>query len=200
MVRLKPFFLPILLLTAHLFISPLNGLAAPLEPLRVYMDWTPSVEFAGMYAAIEKGWYRDAGIDLKMVFNGLDIIPNVIAGQADIGMHSGHDLIRWSATSSGLKAFAAQYQLNPNCIVVGKESNIKNLKELKGKTLGIFSKQDYDIYRIMLGFHGLSLSDVKFKEISTFKEIEIIALLRSKAVDAIIAWEFNWTIVCSLSF
>lgn len=171
---------------------------SPLQSLRVYLDWYPNIEFAGMYAAIEKGWYKDAGIDLKTVFSGLDIIPNVLKGQADIGMHSAHDLIRHIGNGAPVKAFAAQYQLNPNSIIVPADSDIHSLKDLRGKTLAIFSPQEYDMYRVMLGFHGLSLSDCKFKNIDTFQEKELIQLLKNKVVDAMIAWEFNWTITFSL--
>ncbi len=166
--------------------------------LRVYMDWYPNIEFAGLYAAQEKGWYKAAGIDLELVFEGLDIIPNVLKGKADIGMHSGHDIIRHVGAGENIKAFAAQYQLNPNSIVVGQDSGISSVKELKGKTLGVFAPQDRDMYRVMLGYHGLTLDDVKFKEIKTFKEAEIIEILKSKQVDAIIAWEFNWTVTFAL--
>ncbi len=172
--------------------------AKRLERLRVYLDWFPNVEFAGMYAAQKRGWYKEAGIDLRMVFHGLEIIPNVLRGDADIGMHSAHDLVRWAGRKPRVKAFAAQYQLNPNCIVVGKNSNIKSIKDLKGKTLGVLAPQEYDMFRVMLGHAGLSFSDVTFKPVSTFNESELVDLLRSGAVDGIIAWEFNWTITFAL--
>lgn len=192
-----PVAVRLFLIVAGLLSFASHAIAQPLRPLRVYLDWFPNVEFAGMYAAQEKGWYREAGIDLKLVFEGLDIIPNVLKGKADIGMHSAHDLIRNSGKNS-LKAFAAQYQLNPNSIIVPQNSPVQSIKDLKGKTLGLFSEQERDMYRVMLGFHGLSLNDVKFKQINTFKEPELIQLMRSGQVDAMIAWEFNWTITFAL--
>lgn len=52
--------------------------------------------------------------------------------------------------------------------------------------------------RVMLGSHGLTLKDVHFVLIKTFNPQEIIEILRNKKVDAIIAWEFNWTITFAL--
>ena len=198
---MKAKFLTILLLFLAFPVSVFSNddsSSEKLQPLRVYLDWTPNIEFAGMYAALEKGWYEKVGIDLKMVFEGLDIIPNVLKGKADIGMHSAHDLINYVEKGSTLKAFAAQYQLNPNSIVVGKNSGINSVKDLKGKVLGVFSPQEYGMFQIMLEYNGLSLSDVKFKDIKTFRESEIIDLLKSGTVDAIIAWEFNWTVTFAL--
>ena len=182
-----------------MFISACSAQAATTpQKLRVYMDWFPNIEFAGIYAAQEKGWYREAGIDLELVFDGLDIIPNVLKGKVDIGMDSGHDLIRHAGKDTTIKAFAAQYQLNPNCIVVRKDLPVNSLADLKGRTLGVFAPQDLDMYRVMLGYNGLSLNDVKFKEIHTFKESELIELLKKHEVDGFIAWEFNWTVTFSL--
>jgi ABC-type nitrate/sulfonate/bicarbonate transport system substrate-binding protein len=168
------------------------------QSLRVYLDWFTNVEFAGMIVAMEKGWYQDEGIDLKMIHKDLDIIPRVLKGEADIGMHSGQDLIKYVSKGEKVKAIAALYQLNPNCIIVPQNSKIRSVKDLKGKTLAVFAPQDYGIYSIFLKNSGLSLEQVKFKDVTTFKESEIIKLFKSKVIDASIAWEFNWTLTFSL--
>lgn len=172
--------------------------AAHAEKLRVYLDWFPNAEFAGMFVAKQKGWYKDASIELETVFNGLDIIPNVLKGDADIGMDSAHDLIKHINRGAKIKAFAAQYQLNPNSIAVPKDSPIRSIRDLKGKKLGIFSPQEYEMYRVMLGNSELTLKDVLFVPIKTFQPEELIEIFKSKKVDAFIAWEFNWTITFAL--
>jgi len=178
--------------------TPLRAAAAAppakkLDTLRVYLDWSMNVEFAGEYAALKKGWYAEEGIDPKFVFDGIEIIPNVMKGMADIGMQSGHDIIRHIGQGTKIKAFSAKYQISPDSIVVNQDSEIRAIKDLKGKRVGVFSTQEYDMFRVMLGSAGLTMQDVTFVPIKTFVETEIIALMRAKTVDAIIAWEFNWT-------
>lgn len=193
-------FVSFLLMSNLLQVIPfsLDCDASELRKIRIYLDWFPSVEFAGIYAAIEKGWYRDAGIEILTVHKGLNIIPAVEAGEADIGLAQGHDLIRAIANGSKINAFAANYQMSPVCILVGKDSNIKSVKDLKGKVLGIFSPQEYDIYKIMLASNGLTLADVKFKNINTLNELEVMSLMKNKFVDGVTAWEFNWGVTFSL--
>ena len=38
--------------------------AAELKKVRLYLDWFLNVEFAGVYAAMEKGCYKNAGIEV----------------------------------------------------------------------------------------------------------------------------------------
>lgn len=186
------------LFIAFLLFASSTAFGKPLTPLRVYLDWFPNVEFSGIFVAKEKGYYEREGIDVIPVFNGLDIIPSVLKGQADIGMDSAHDLIRHIGQHDAIKAFSAQYQLNPNSILVGKDSGISSVRDLKGKTIGVFSDQEYDMFRIMLASNNLKMTDVQFKPVKTFKEAEIIELMRKHEFDAIIAWEFNWTVTFPL--
>jgi ABC-type nitrate/sulfonate/bicarbonate transport system substrate-binding protein len=166
------------------------------KELRVYLDWFYNIEFTGMFLALEKGWYQEKGIELKLVFKDLNIIERVINGEADVGMHSANELIKYTAKGHPLKAIAAKYQINPHCIVTGKD--IQKLSDLKNKVIGILSPQEYELYTVMLNHVGLGLSDVTFKEIDTFNENELLGLLRSKTIDALMAWEFSWTLTFSL--
>ena len=40
--------------------------AAPFEEVTVQLNWKHQFEFAGFYAAIEKGFYREAGLDVTL--------------------------------------------------------------------------------------------------------------------------------------
>lgn len=166
--------------------------------LRVHLDWIPDAEFAGVFVAMERGWYKKAGIDIELVSAGFDKMPILKKGLLEVGIHSGQDLIRHVATGSPVRVFAANYQISPVCIVVGQDSGINSVKDLKGKIVGVFAPQDYDTYRIMLGNHGLTLDDVTIKKVETINEVEIEKKLRSGELDAITAWEFNWTLTLPL--
>jgi ABC-type nitrate/sulfonate/bicarbonate transport system substrate-binding protein len=70
-----------------LFASPQ---ACALEQVSLQLKWQHQFQFAGYYAALEKGFYRDAGLDVEVREGGPDVDANkvVAAGQADFrGMH-----------------------------------------------------------------------------------------------------------------
>ena len=40
--------------------------AADLVPVTMQLDWKPNVQFAGLVVAVEKGYYREAGLDVRL--------------------------------------------------------------------------------------------------------------------------------------
>src|SRR4051812_41160000 len=77
--------------------------AAPVRPLRLHLDWFPDAEFAGVFVAIQKGWYKQEGIELELVPAGFDVMPKLEPGRAEIGIHSGQDLIRYIGNGEPLR-------------------------------------------------------------------------------------------------
>ena len=63
----------------------------PMTPMTVQLNWVPNVQFAGILLAKERGWYRDAGIDLtiKGWEEGVSSTDEVVAGRAQIGVAEG---------------------------------------------------------------------------------------------------------------
>src|SRR4051812_47056355 len=84
----------------------LSGYPASARPLRVHLDWIPDAEFAGIFVAMERGWYKEAGIDIELVSAGLDAMPKLPKGQPDIGIHSGQEVIRYVARGRPIRAIA----------------------------------------------------------------------------------------------
>ncbi len=165
--------------------------------LRVQLDWYPSVEFAGLYVAQEKGWFKDEGIDIHLNFNDLEITDKVLTGQADIGMHSAHEVMRTVDQGRKIKAFAAHYQLNPLTLLANRA--VKSLKDLKGKTVGYFSEQELDVIKIILNHHQITLSQVTLVKLNQFDIPYLTNLLRSGKVNAFLGWEFNFPVSFALS-
>ncbi|SDN01586.1 NMT1/THI5 like [Paenibacillus sp. yr247] len=55
----------------------------------------PQVQFAGIYAAKERGFYKDEGIEVEIVPGGPDVIieQQVVNGAVDIGVSSFDSLL-----------------------------------------------------------------------------------------------------------
>ena len=65
--------------------------AAPvlaLETVTLQLKWSHAFQFAGYYAAIEKGYYREAGLDvnLREAAPGIDPLEAVLTGKAQYGV------------------------------------------------------------------------------------------------------------------
>src|SRR3972149_6097496 len=85
--RLSPTFG--LALLALLLLAPACGGDGGGESnkVSVQLDWTPNTNHIGVYIALAKGWYKEAGLDVE-VLPYTDVNPDVIVanGRADVGV------------------------------------------------------------------------------------------------------------------
>ena len=102
--------------------------------------WFLNSQAAGELVAIAKGYYRDAGIDLKMQPGGpaLDPIQVVAGGGTTFGDVASIGVLL-NARSRGLpiKAFGTVLQKHPFAFFYLKSSGIHTPKDFEGKTIGI---------------------------------------------------------------
>ncbi len=120
--------------------SVLPGRALAATPLTMQAAWINDAEFAGYYVALDKGYYKEAGLDLTYLPGGPDVIPEstLVASKADLALTT-PDTTVTAITQQGakFKIIGAQYQKNPIGIVSLAEKPIKTPQDLIGKTLAV---------------------------------------------------------------
>jgi NitT/TauT family transport system substrate-binding protein len=55
-----------------------GGGGGGLTKVRLQLQWVAQSQFAGYYAALSKGYYRDAGLDVEIKLGGPDIVPQQV--------------------------------------------------------------------------------------------------------------------------
>ena len=67
-----------------------------LKEINVVLDWYPNAIHTFIYTAIERGYYEEEGLDVKVRFpaNANDALALVAAGKAEIGMYYQQDVIQ----------------------------------------------------------------------------------------------------------
>jgi ABC-type nitrate/sulfonate/bicarbonate transport system substrate-binding protein len=110
--------------------------AAALEQVSLQLKWKHQFQFAGYYAALEQGFYRDAGLDVAIREGGPDInvAETVAGGKADFGVCSASVLREWSM-GRRLVALAVIFQHSPAVILVARRADIRSVSDLRGRTL-----------------------------------------------------------------
>ena len=64
--------------------------AAPkLTNISIQLQWVPQAQFAGYYAAQDLGYYKAAGLNVKLLNGGPQIVPGqvVASGRAQFGVN-----------------------------------------------------------------------------------------------------------------
>jgi class 3 adenylate cyclase/ABC-type nitrate/sulfonate/bicarbonate transport system substrate-binding protein len=124
-----------LAIAACLLLLPLHQ-AAALEQVSLQLKWKHQFQFAGYYAALEQGFYRDAGLDVTIREGGPDIDATeaVASGKADFGVCSSSVLREW-VMGRHLVVLAVIFQQTPAIILVPRRADIRSVSDLRGRTL-----------------------------------------------------------------
>lgn len=109
-------------------------LSTPVK-LTFALDWVPNTNHTGIYVALQKGWYKDAGIDLQLLPYADGAIPDVLVGEgkADLGISGEDGVATYHAAGQPVVSLAAIIQHNTSGFAFLKDSGIKRPRDLAGK-------------------------------------------------------------------
>lgn len=110
--------------------------AGALEKVVLQLKWKHQFQFAGYYAAQEKGYYRDAGLEVDIREAGPDTDPvkEVLDGRAQFGV-SNSALLLARAKGKPVVALAVIFQHSPFILAARRDANIRTVHDLAGKRL-----------------------------------------------------------------
>ena len=160
-----------------------------LEEITFVLDWTPNTNHTGLYVAIEKGYFTEAGLNVEVIQPPEDgAVALVASGKAQFGVSFQDSL---APAFSGddpmpVTAVAAVIQHNTSGIISRAGEGMDHPKGLEGKR---YATWDMDVEKA-------TLRDVMEADGGDFELVELIpstvtdevSALRSGSVDAI--WIF----------
>ena len=162
-----------------------------LKEVNVVLDWYPNAIHTFLYTAIERGYFAEEGLDVKIHFpaNDNDALALVAAGKAEIGMYYQQDVIQAVANQgTGIKSIGAIVQSPLNVILSLKDKNITKPEDLVGKTIGyggtVLSEA---LVKCMMENVGADASDVNMINVG----FELMSSMTTGNVDATIGCLVN---------
>lgn len=112
--------------------------SGPAEKVTFTTDFGFNGRHSGYFTALEKGFYRDMNLDVKIVrgAGSADAIRQVAAGNAQIGFADMATLISMRANENvPVKELSIVYNRAPHALFCLAESGIKGPKDLEGRKL-----------------------------------------------------------------
>ena len=184
-----------LLLAALLLVTGTLGLtarAAELKPLTLFLGYIPNVQFAPIYVAIERGYFKDAGVDLKIEhsFNETDGVTRIATNNLQFGLISGEQIVLARAQGAPVVYVFRWYQRFPVGVVVPATSEIKEPSQLKGKVVGVPGKFGASYMGLQALLNAVKLKESDLKEVSAIG-FETAPVVCANKVDASVVYVAN---------
>jgi len=173
-----------------IYFTSLYAKEVELEHISVQLQWKHQFEFAGFYAAIEKGFYKEVGLDVELIEfqSGTSIVDTVLSGEATYGLGYSSIILDYYHNKP-IVMMANFFKQSPLVLLVQK--NIKRPSDLKNKTImGLSDSIDEITLQSMLHKFGIRNNDYKNVS-SNFKMDNFI----NKKVDAMTAFISNETYI-----
>lgn len=137
-----------LMLTRRAALTSMAGLAFYALPLRaeeakkvtIALDWTPNTNHIGLFVARDKGFYREAGIEVEILPYSDTSAATLVANHvADFGIVGSIGLLTQRAAGADLVAAYAVVQTETGRLVtMGNRADIKSPRNLDGLKYGGF--------------------------------------------------------------
>lgn len=116
------------------------------DKLTLQLKWVPQAQFAGYYVAKDKGFYKEAGLDVTVKAGGPDINPSqvIAGGGADVVVDWMPSALATREKGVPLVNIAQVFQKSGMMLTCRKDSGIKSPVDFKGNTLGVwFAGNEY---------------------------------------------------------
>ena len=122
-----------------------------LKHVTIKLHWEHQFQFAGIYAAKEKGFYRQAGLDVEILSGYNHPYDEVENGNVDFGI-SGTGIVMEYMKGRPFVALGATFQSSPYVWLVKADSGIYSAADFIGRTINRQSEAD-DLTAIFLQQH-----------------------------------------------
>jgi NitT/TauT family transport system substrate-binding protein len=106
--------------------------------VRLMLDWLPNPNHVPLYAGVEKGFFAEKGIELRIlkIHDEGDVLSYLTNNQADMAVYYMPDTIRANHRGADLRVIAPLIQESLNGMIYRMDSGIRKPADLNGKVLG----------------------------------------------------------------
>jgi NitT/TauT family transport system substrate-binding protein len=168
--------------------SSSTGAPGALTKVSLQLQWFTQGQFAGYFAAVDQGFYKEQGLDVTIKEGGVDIVPQQVlaTGGADYAIAWVPKALASREQGAGITDVAQIFQRSGTYQVSFANKNIKTAADLRGKKVGNWGfGNEFELFAGMTAA-GLKPSDVTLVQ----QQFDMKALL-SGDIDAAQAMSYN---------
>lgn len=131
-------------------------------PITMQLDWIYNVQFAGLYQAIEQGYYEEAGLEvtLRPVTFGQDTVGRVVETRHCIGSAESNVLLKAQVEGAPVRALSTMFQGSPMGWMYMQDSGVTGIEDFSTRRIGIHPDGD-KVVRLALAYHGIDGANIE---------------------------------------
>ncbi len=109
-----------------------------MTPVKIQLQWVTQSQFAGYYAALDQGFYKDEGLDVTILEGAVEIVPQqvVAAGEAEFGVAWVPKMLASREQGANLVNIAQIFQRSGTLQVAWADSGLTSVEDWAGKRVG----------------------------------------------------------------
>ncbi len=131
------------------------------DSIDLQLRWLPQFQFAGYYAAVEKVYYKEEGLEVRLHPGAPDRQPivEVLTGRAQYAEGNSEVLLA-RLRGSPLVALAVIFQHSPSVLLALRKSGINSARDLVGKKVMFMDGKNDPDFMTMLQNEGIALKQL----------------------------------------
>src|SRR6266516_3966891 len=162
-----------------------------LTKVTLQLKWVTQAQFAGYYAALQKGYFKAAGLDVHIKVGGPSITPELVVKgkQADIGLDWLPNLFATREQHSGLVSVAQVFARSGMTELTWRANGIDTIAKMRGKKVGVWCCGNQPELFAALNKNGIN--PASSSDVTIVNQPFNMDLLLKKQVDAAAAMTYN---------
>jgi NitT/TauT family transport system substrate-binding protein len=171
--------------------SPAKKSGTAATKVTLQLKWVTQAQFAGYYAAAAKGYYKQAGLDVRIKIGGPDIVPEqaVAGGQAEFGIDWLPSLLSARDKGTKLVNIAQVFTRSGMTQLTWKDSGINTIAKMKGKKVANWlGGNEYELFAALV---RAGMDPAKNKGVTIVKQPFDMNLFMKRQVDSASAMTYN---------
>jgi NitT/TauT family transport system substrate-binding protein len=145
--------------------TPMSAAPGQEVSVTLFLGYIPNIQFAPVYVALARGYFREEGIDLSLEhgFDETDGLARIATDNLKFGLVSGEQVILARAQNAPVVYVYRWYQRYPVGVVSERAAGLTEPAQLAGKVIGVPGKfgASYIGLQALLNSAGLAESDLR---------------------------------------
>ncbi|GAA1854932.1 ABC transporter substrate-binding protein [Microbacterium koreense] len=161
------------------------GSSGEVRAAALQLSWLHSAQFAGSYIALDRGWWRESGLDVSLLQGGPNapVEPPVVSGAALVGVSAADYTAAAVAEGAPFKIIGVAMQSNPFVIASLPARPVDEPSDMEGMRIGMAVANTPVLETLC------ALNDVDIDAIEIVPTQYSAQPLLSGDVDCLLCWE-----------